>query len=314
MMRMRPWSIPRHRASPVCTECGNWVDVTNTINGNEPAVGVGISVDLVMMLAAIGVGDQVLAAIFQPAHRALHLPGQPGEQDFLAAQQALVAEAAADIRRDNADAAVVDTEAQSEPGLHRMRKLRGGDHREQPHAGVVVCDHAASLHREHAMACGADRLADLDRCAFDAVVEGAIVAKLDEDVVAPFLVHERRVGLECGEHVGDGRQFLEVERHRGRDVFRLRAGVGDAHRDDLADVADLVGRKQVLGGSLEALERRRGDDRIDAGQILGGVNGAAVLRRNVDALETRMGDRAADKRDLAHSSDTEIADVLAFAA
>ena len=63
------------------------------------------------MLTAIRVAGQLLAAIFDPAHGMTELAAQPGRADFLGQQDALVAEAAAHIRRDHADP--------------RLRQIRG---------------------------------------------------------------------------------------------------------------------------------------------------------------------------------------------
>ena len=60
-----------------------------------------------MVLAAIGVAGQVLAAILDPAHRMAAAHRQPAERNFLGEQDPLVAEAAADIGRDDADLAMV---------------------------------------------------------------------------------------------------------------------------------------------------------------------------------------------------------------
>ena len=62
------------------------------------------------MLAAVRIRGQMLAAILQPAHGMVDLQRQPAERDLLAAQQSLVAEAAADIGRDDAHRAVLEPE------------------------------------------------------------------------------------------------------------------------------------------------------------------------------------------------------------
>ena len=58
------------------------------------------------------------------------------------------------------------------------------------------------------------------------------------------------------EHVDDRRQFLVVDGDLRRDVFRFGAGVGDAHRDQLADMADPVGDQRRLLRRLEAGQGR----------------------------------------------------------
>ena len=64
-----------------------------------------------MVLAAVGVGDELLAPVLDPAHRAAEAAREPAEADLLGQQDALVAEAAADVGRDDADRACVEAEA-----------------------------------------------------------------------------------------------------------------------------------------------------------------------------------------------------------
>ncbi len=80
----------------------------DAIDADELAVGGRVTGDLIVMLAAIGVRGQMLAAVLQPAHRMIDLQRQPGERDLFAAEQSLVAEAAADIGRNDAQAPVFD--------------------------------------------------------------------------------------------------------------------------------------------------------------------------------------------------------------
>jgi hypothetical protein len=61
-----------------------------------------------MMFAAIGAGGEMLAAILDPAHGMPAPHRQPRQADFLGQQNSLVAEAAADIRRDDANVSVIE--------------------------------------------------------------------------------------------------------------------------------------------------------------------------------------------------------------
>ena len=63
------------------------------------------------MLAAVGVGGQALAPILDPSQRDAELARGPGQRDLLGQQDALVAEAAADIGRHHADLAFVQAQA-----------------------------------------------------------------------------------------------------------------------------------------------------------------------------------------------------------
>ena len=103
---------------------GAGIDGRLAIDAAQPAVAIGIDGDLVVVLAAIGAGGQMLAAILDPAHRMAAAHRQPRQADFLRQQDALVAEAAADIGRDDADLALLDAEAFGQAVAHDVRHLR----------------------------------------------------------------------------------------------------------------------------------------------------------------------------------------------
>ena len=64
-----------------------------------------------------------------------------------------------------------------------------------------------------------------------------------------------------------------------RDVLGFRARRRQAHGDDLADEAELVGRQDRLGRVFEAAQRRIGRDRLDADQVARGEHDVAELLR-----------------------------------
>ena len=98
-------------------------------------------------------------------------------------------------------------------------------------------------------------------------LDRAVLEELDEDVVAPLVVHQGRARTAGGEHVGHRRQLLVVDLTSGGDVLGFGARAADAHGDDLADVAHLARRQDRLARMLEAAQRRRRADRLDAGKI-----------------------------------------------
>ena len=76
-----------------------------------------------------------------------------------------------------------------------MWKLRRGDQRQIAQPRVPVGDDAAPFHRKHAVARGSDFARDLDGRGLRNLLDRAVFAELDEDIVAPLLVDERRAGL-----------------------------------------------------------------------------------------------------------------------
>ena len=219
-----------------------------------------------MVLAAVGVGGQVLAAVFEPANGMAATKREPAEADFLGEQNGLVAEAAADVGRDDADAAFFQAEAFGEAGADDMRHLARGVENELVGAVVEHGDAAAPLDRRHALATRRDRARDLDR-RIEGRRDPGVDRGLEKDVVAPMLVHEGRARLARRPHVVDGREFLEIQRHARRDVLGFSARRRDAHGDQLADMPHLAGRQRRLLGDLEARQPRHRPDRLDAVQI-----------------------------------------------
>src|SRR5580700_8256728 len=116
-----------------------------------------------MVLAAIGVGSEMLAAVLQPAHRIIDALREPGQRHLLAAQQALVAEAAADVGRNDPECTMGEAEAFAQAGLHRMWKLGRSEERELSKPSVAISEDAAAFDRHHAVTRGPDCFSDLDR-------------------------------------------------------------------------------------------------------------------------------------------------------
>ena len=82
----------------------------------------------------------------------------------------------------------------------------------------------------------------------------------------------------------DDRQLVEFDRDGAGDVLGLAAAFGRAHGDDLADEAKLAGGQDRLRRTLEALQRWRRYDRLDAGEIVGGEDRVAKPLRDTDFL------------------------------
>ena len=129
--------------------------------------------------------------------------------------------------------------------------------------------------------------------------------------MSPRLVHQRRRGLARREHVGDDRQFLEVDDYLGGDVLRLGARVGDAHGDHLAHVAHLVGRQRRLLGGLEAGQRRNRADRLHPRHVRGGEDRALVRFGRVDGEDARVRHGAAHEGDVREPGQFDVGDELA---
>jgi hypothetical protein len=87
------------------------IDGGFAIDAPQPAVAVGIDGDLVVMLAAVRAGREMLATILGPAHRMAAMHREPGKADFFRQQNSFMPEAAADVGRNDTDSALLHAEA-----------------------------------------------------------------------------------------------------------------------------------------------------------------------------------------------------------
>lgn len=81
------------------------------------------------------------------------------------------------------------------------------------------------------------------------------------------------------------RQLVIIESDRGGDVPCLGPRARHAARDDFAGKAEFAGSEDRLRRTLEALERRRGDDRPHADHVVCGEDRFAKALGNVDESE-----------------------------
>ena len=280
---------------------GAGIDGGLAVERQQAAVGVGVGREDVVVLAAVGVGGEAFAAVLDPPERRAELARGPGERDLLGQQDALVAEAAADIGRDHADLALVQPQAFGEARAHDVRLLRRGVHDELAEPRLPLGDHAAALERAHGLARGAQLARDGDGGLGLDGLEVDVDGGGEKEVVAPVLVHQRRARLAAGQHVGDDGQRIEIELDLGGEVFGLGPRRRDAHGDELADVAHLAGGEHRLHRGLEARQRGVGADRRHANEVLGDEHAIADRRRDADALDARMRQRAPQERHLLHA-------------
>src|SRR6516164_1309154 len=275
----------------------------------QAAVALGIGGDAVMVLAAIGAGNEMFAAILDPAHRMAAMHGEPTETNLLRQQNALIAKSAANVRRDDADLSLVKTETLGQPGAHDVRHLTSRVDRQLLEPRVPEGDNAAPLDRRHALPSGADLARDLDR-RVERLADIDIEERLEKDVVGPVLVDQRNAVLARFQHVVNGRQFLELERHRRGKVLGVRPRRGDAHGDQLADMANLVGGERRLLRHLEAAQTRHRANRLHADEISRRERAVALIGRDGNAANAGVREGAADEGDVVHCRQPNVGNEL----
>ncbi len=268
---------------------------------------------------------QVLRAILDPLDRLADEERRGDRQDVARVDRHLAAEPAADVVGLDPDVLLGD--GQPGPGGHErddrpdgVRRLGRHVHRQLHADGIPVGDDPARLDRGDVDARDVDVLADPDLRRGEGGVGGARVAGLPVPDVVVLLVlaavraQDRGVILEGLVRVDDDGQRLVVDQDRGDAVGRGVAGRRDDRRDLLALVHDRVGRQDhlhVTGEGRHPVE-------------LVGLQGLAVdhgedardLERlgRVDALDRRVGIRAAHDVQPQLAGQVDVLDVLARAA
>ena len=254
----------------------------------------------------------MLALVLDPAHGMAQLAPERGDHQLLGIKDVLDAEAAADIGGDDMHLALFHGQELRHPRPDLMRKLARIVNRQLVEPVIPEGEDGAPFHRHADLAVHAVFALHHDRRRFARRLDVAEIDRfLDEEIVAPFLVEERRAGCHRRQHVGDRRQLVIGDLDPLDEILRLVAGRGDAHRDGLADESDFAAGEAGQHRRLEAGDVRHRADRQDTGEIRGDEDAVADARRNFDRLQPRMRHGAAQEGDLLSAREAEIGDELA---
>jgi hypothetical protein len=104
-----------------------------------------------MMLATIRSSGQLFTAILDPTHRMTKSKGKPTETDFLRQQNTFVAEATTNIWGDDADFALLESEAFRKTGTDDVRHLARRVDDKLVKTVIPVREHSAPFERRHAL-------------------------------------------------------------------------------------------------------------------------------------------------------------------
>src|SRR5215468_5696927 len=302
---LRSFQAGRERVGRI----GAGIDRGFAVDAAQTAVALGIGGDTVVVLSAIGAGDEMFAAVLDPAHRMAAMHSEPTETNLLGQQDAFVAEPAADVGSDDADLPLFEAETFGQSRAHDVGHLAGRIHRQLFQPRVPERNDAAPFDWRHALASGADLAEDLDR-GIECLADVDIDKSLEKYVVAPMLVDHYGAAFARFQHVVHSRQFLQIEGHRRCQIFGLRARCADAHRRELAHVAQLVDGERRLLRDFKAAQPRDRADRLHANQIGGRERAAALSGWNGNAANAGMRYGAADEGDVLHSGQSNIGDEL----
>ena len=264
-------------------------------------------------------GDQVLGPVLDPLHRPAEQQRRGGRHDVARVHRHLVAESAADVRREDPDVLLRQARDQREHGADRVRGLGRHVDRHLAGAHVHVGEAAARLQRRrmHAGVVGVqrdDRLSSGERRVGRVLV--AVLPVVDVVIGLPFLLvaDHGRAGFHRLLRRDDGRQRVVVHVDQLERVDRRVGVLGDDRRDLLSLEPHLVGGQDRL---CVAGERRHPGQVVLGHQLAGDHRDDAGCGRRaggVDRVDLRMGVRAAEDRHVQHPRQDDVVDVVALAA
>ena len=163
-----------------------------------------------VLVARMKAGDQVLAPVLGPGHRAFQFARQPHQHDIFGAQRHLLPEAAADVGRDHAQVGFRHAEHVGDGGAREMRHLRGAGQRDAAGRGVVGGVAAARFHRRGVLPVRARFDGDgLGRAGPDLVEVGRRHDAFDDDVARRFGMNLRRARLKRRARVDHRRGLVD---------------------------------------------------------------------------------------------------------
>ena len=278
------------------------------------AIGVGIADHLAFVVAAGGVADEQLVAILNPAHRTAKPHRRPGDAHGFAFDVSLQAERGADVRHHHAQPALADAEHLRQPDLQRHRQLMRDIDDQLVEPAVVGGETNAAFERQRMHAVHAElALDDMGGGGLRRIQVAGFELDIDQDVVAPFVMNERRHFLQRIRHGHDRRQRLEIDLDQRRNVLGFRARRSKRHRNRLADVAHFADGKDRPIGRLEARQLRRRAHLADAAEVLGDINAVLEPLRLAHRDDAGVGMGAAHEGGVQHARQRDVGAELAAA-
>ena len=260
------------------------------------------------VVAAVGVGEEGLAAVGGPLHRTAADPlGGPEDQQLLRVMEDLGAEAAAHVRRHHPQLVLRHLEGEgAEQQAGQVGVLRRGVERVAVLDAVVGAVGGARLD-----GVGSDPVVgEVERDHLGGVREfglggrGVAQMPVEADVAGRLVPDLGGAVRHRGIQVSDGRPRLVVDLDEQRRVLGLGPGLGDHHGDRIAGVAGRplhqgrVGRRDHLRAVLVGDHPAAGDAaEVVGGRVLAGQHGEHARRREglagVDRADLGVGVRRA---------------------
>ena len=216
--------------------------------------------EIPILIALLHRRAKMLAAVFDPFDRAAQPQAGGRNRDFLRIQHELGAEAAADIRRHDANVVLVEPQQPHQEGAHLVGELGRRPQRQPVLVGVIDRDGAAAFHRMRAAAVLLEADARAMRRARKRRRDIAVsLAEFDEQVAGLAAMRQRRARAQRRAAIGNRRQRLVIDIDQSGRVLGDGARLRDHDRDSLADEDDFVlgenegrdVRRQLIGAELQ---------------------------------------------------------------
>ena len=247
------------------------------VDGEQAGIRVERGAHRVALVARMRGGEEVLVPVLDPGKPAAQAPRQPHEHDVLREELHLLAEAAADIGRDDAQIGLRHAERVGEAGAQHVRHLHRAGERHPAARLVPGRVAAARLERHRRLAARAD--VDFDH--LRGTPESGIEARrahgaFDDHVALAGVVHLRRRGRERRIDVHHCVFGVDLRLDRFGEILGARRILGDHDGERFADVVDPLAREHRLGDRhiVGAVEQR--PDRLHVREIRSGEDERAV--------------------------------------
>ena len=286
--------------------------------GEQSAVGRRGHLEVPYALSRLVEGQQVLAPILHPLHRAPDVDRQPGDQVVLGVELAPAAKAAAHVTLDQPDILLGHSEQLRQAAAVEMLHLGRPPQREVLALCVVLGEQRAGLHGHGAVALDPQLLFDHDVCLCEEPVNiaGAHGLLVDQ-VLAELRVQNRRPLGYRVQRVENRIKWLDVQLNLVGGVFCDVGVLGDHDSDRIADVAHHVDHERRLENPFAIGLREHPDRDLALREVLRADHANHSRPRkggfNVDAVQAPERDVRSDDAGVELTLAVDIGPVLTAA-
>ena len=252
----------------------------------EAAVSIQSERSAQTLATRLGVGDEALAALGDPFHRAPERLRREQDQHEFRIGDVARAETAADVRHDHPQRILGHAHHLRQHGAQLVRRLAAGAQRVAASGRVVIANRGTRLHERNDRPRIVDLQLDDMRRRVQTFRDGVPVSRLplERTVARQLRPEQRRTRGQCSIDLGDRRHGPPVHRDQFGGIARRQRALGDDQSDRLADVAHTLDRQGILLSQrhlgaigIEHFEGRSSGPRrkrTDAGgtKIFAGVN------------------------------------------